>query len=117
MESAEEKYIREHCSATPEPLSWIEKQTNIHTNYPRMLSGPVQGRFLKMLVEMTGAKRVLEIGSFTGYSSCWMALGLPEDGIIDALEIKNSVVINPVNLPIKFGLIRSITSLYESNLW
>ena len=91
MESAEEKYIREHCSATPEPLSWIEKQTNIHTNYPRMLSGPVQGRFLKMLVEMTGAKRVLEIGSFTGYSSCWMALGLPEDGIIDALEINDEL--------------------------
>ena len=74
MESAEEKYIREHCSATPEPLSWIEKQTNIHTNYPRMLSGPVQGRFLKMLVEMTGAKRVLQAAAMTYVAAALTAI-------------------------------------------
>lgn len=91
MESSENKYIREHSSAAPEALEWIEKQTHIRTNYPRMLSGPVQGRFLKMLVEISGAKKVLEIGSFTGYSSCWMALGLPEDGHIDALEINDEL--------------------------
>ena len=56
-----------------------------------MLSGPVQGRFLKMLVEISGAKRILEIGSFTGYSSCWMALGLPEGGYLDALEINDEL--------------------------
>ena len=91
MESSENKYIREHSSTAPEALEWIEKQTHIRTNYPRMLSGPVQGRFLKMLVEISGAKKVLEIGSFTGYSSCWMALGLPEDGHIDALEINDEL--------------------------
>lgn len=91
MESSENKYIREHSSAAPKALEWIEKQTHIRTNYPRMLSGPVQGRFLKMLVEISGAKKVLEIGSFTGYSSCWMALGLPEDGHIDALEINDEL--------------------------
>lgn len=91
MESSENKYIREHSSAAPEALEWIEKQTHIRTNYPRMLSGPVQGRFLKMLVEISGAKRILEIGSFTGYSSCWMALGLPEEGHLDALEINDEL--------------------------
>lgn len=91
MISAEDKYIKEHCTTAPESLEWIEKQTNIRTNYPRMLSGPVQGRFLKMLVQMMGARRVLEIGSFTGYSSCWMALGLPEDGLVDALEINDEL--------------------------
>ena len=91
MNLPENNYIREHSSAAPEALEWIEKQTHIRTNYPRMLSGPVQGRFLKMLVEISGAKNVLEIGSFTGYSSCWMALGLPEDGHIDALEINDEL--------------------------
>ena len=91
MNLPENNYIREHSSAAPEALEWIEKQTHIRTNYPRMLSGPVQGRFLKMLVEISGAKKVLEIGSFTGYSSCWMALGLPEDGHIDALEINDKL--------------------------
>ena len=91
MESSENKYIREHSSAAPEALEWIEKQTHIRTNYPRMLSGPVQGRFLKMLVEISGAKRILEIGSFTGYSSCWMDLGLPEGGYLDALEINDEL--------------------------
>lgn len=91
MDSSENKYIREHSSAAPEALEWIEKQTHIRTNYPRMLSGPVQGRFLKMLVEISGAKRILEIGSFTGYSSCWMALGLPEGGYLDALEINDEL--------------------------
>lgn len=91
MEKLSDKYLREHCTELPEALEWIEKQTNIHTNYPRMLSGPVQGQLLKMLVGISGARRVLEIGSFTGYSSCCMALGLPEDGQIDALEINDEL--------------------------
>jgi len=91
MESALDQYIKRHSSLPSEALLWIEKQTNIRTNYPRMLSGPVQGEFLKMLVGLSGAKRVLEIGSFTGYSSTCMALGLPEGGHIDALEINDEL--------------------------
>lgn len=91
MESALNRYIRKHSSLPSEALLWIEKQTNIRTNYPRMLSGPVQGELLKMLVEISGARRVLEIGSFTGYSSTCMALGLPEGGHIDALELNDEL--------------------------
>lgn len=91
MESSENRYLREHSSKACEAIDWIEKQTHIRTNYPRMLSGPVQGRFLKMLVEISGASRILEVGSFTGYSSCWMALGLPEGGVLDALEINDEL--------------------------
>jgi len=91
MESSHDKYIREHSSAACEALEWIEKQTHIHTNYPRMLSGPVQGQLLKMLVELSGARRIIEIGSFTGYSSTCMALGLPQDGHIDALELNDEL--------------------------
>lgn len=91
MESSLDKYLREHSSQASEALLWIEKQTNIHTNYPRMLSGSVQGALLKMLVELSGARRIIEIGSFTGYSSTCMALGLPDDGHIDALEINDEL--------------------------
>ena len=89
MESSLNRYLLGHCSLPSEELRWIEKQTNIRTNYPQMLSGQVQGEFLKLLVGLSGARRIIEIGSFTGYSSTCMALGLPEDGVIDALEIND----------------------------
>ena len=53
-----------------------------------MLTGPIQGRFLELLVHASGAKRILEIGTFTGYSTLSMAAALPEDGHIDTLEIE-----------------------------
>lgn len=80
------------CSSPQgEALDWLQKQTNIRTNHARMLSGPVQGRFLKMIVEMCGARRVLELGSFTGYSGICLASGLPEDGHMDTLEINDEL--------------------------
>lgn len=91
MQSAQDRYIREHSSPEEEALLWIEQQTNIHTNYPRMLSGAVQGRLLRMLVEVSGAHRVLEIGTFTGYSAACMALGLPEGGHLDTLEVNDEI--------------------------
>ncbi|MBQ1865909.1 MAG: O-methyltransferase [Bacteroidales bacterium] len=86
MLSEEEKYILEHSSPQEEGLDWIIKQTNIRTHYQQMLAGPVQGRLLKMLAAATGARRALEIGTFTGYSSACIALGMPPDGHIDSLE-------------------------------
>lgn len=91
MESALDRYIREHSTPVPEVLNWLEKQTHIRTNYPRMLSGAVQGNLLKMLVEISGARRVLEIGAFTGYSSICMALGLPDGGRLTTLEINDEL--------------------------
>ena len=91
MESALDKYLREHTTAQEEALEWIEKQTNIHTNYPRMLSGAVQGRLLRILIGISSARSVLEIGSFTGYSAASMALALPPDGHIDSLEINDEL--------------------------
>lgn len=91
MLSSLELYLRSHSTAPCDALNWIEKQSYIRTNYPQMLSGPIQGQFLKMLVEISGAKRVLEIGSFTGYSSTYMALGLPSDGHLDAFEINDEL--------------------------
>lgn len=91
MQSLSDKYISAHSSMPSDALEWLEKQTNIRTNYPRMLSGSVQGEFLKMLVQISGAARILEIGAFTGYSACCMASGLPEGGHIDTLEINDEL--------------------------
>ena len=77
MESPADKYLREHSSRQSEALDWIEKQTNIHTNYPRMLSGAVQGRLLTMLVEISKAKQ--------------LQFMRPEDGHIDTLEINDEL--------------------------
>lgn len=88
---ASDRYIREHSSGQTEALAWIERQTNIRTNHARMLSGAVQGRFLTMLTEMIRPARVLEIGTFTGYSAVCIAYGLPEDGHLDTLEINDEL--------------------------
>lgn len=86
MEDALSKYLLEHCSLHNEALDWLERQTHIRTNYPRMLSGPLQGEFLYLLVKMLNPKRILEIGTFTGYSTICMALALGEDGRIITME-------------------------------
>lgn len=93
MISALEQYLIDHSTPQSEALAWIERQTNIRTNYPRMLSGAVQGRLLTMLVEITKAHDILEIGSFTGYSATCMAYGLQTNGggHIDALEINDEL--------------------------
>lgn len=91
MESAQDKYIEEHCSISNEALDWLERQTNIRTNYPRMLTGKVQGEFLYMMTRMISPRNVLEIGTFTGYSAICMALALEEEGHIDTLEINDEL--------------------------
>lgn len=85
------QYIKEHTTPQGEALDWIEKQTNIRTNHARMLSGAVQGRFLMMMTEMIRPVRILELGTFTGYSSVCLASCLPEGGHLDTLEINDEL--------------------------
>ena len=61
------KYIEDHVTPQGEALDWVEKQTHIRTNHARMLSGKLQGELLRIIVQTTGAKRILELGTFTGY--------------------------------------------------
>lgn len=86
-----EKYVELHCSFRNETLDWLERQTNIRTNYPRMLTGKVQGEFLYMMTRMISPRNVLEIGTFTGYSAICMALALEGEGHIDTLEINDEL--------------------------
>lgn len=85
------RYITEHSARQSETLAWVEKQTNIRTNHARMLSGSVQGELLRLLVKMSGARRILELGTFTGYSTICLASALPEDGHLDTLELNDEL--------------------------
>jgi predicted O-methyltransferase YrrM len=79
-------YLDEHCDPQPEHLAKIERDTYLNTVLPRMLSGNIQGRFLSLLSKMIKPKRVLEIGTFTGYSALCLAEGLAEGGKVISIE-------------------------------
>lgn len=81
-----EKYVAEHTSPVSSLLDELERETNEKTLAPQMLSGKVEDRLLQMLIRISGTKRIVEIGTFTGYSSLMMAEGLPEDGKLITLE-------------------------------
>ena len=85
------KYASTHSARASEALEWLEKQTNIRTNHARMLTGAVQGELLRLIALMCGAKRILELGTFTGYSAICLASALPEGGILDTLELNDEL--------------------------
>ncbi len=85
------KYIEDHATPQGEALDWIEKQTHIRTNHARMLSGHLQGELMRILVQISGARRILELGTFTGYSATCMASVLPADGHLDTLELNDEL--------------------------
>lgn len=91
MEStvALEDYIRSHISPEPEHLSKLYRHTHLYRLYPRMCSGHVQGRMLKMLTSMIAPRRILELGTFTGYSALCMAEGMPSDAQLHTVEIED----------------------------
>lgn len=73
-------YAHEHSTPEPELIQELIEYSDQNLKYIDMLSGRVVGRLLNMLVKVTGAKRILEVGMFTGYSAQMMADALPEDG-------------------------------------
>ena len=85
------KYIEDHASVPNEALEWVVKQTHIRTNHARMLSGAAQGQLMRMIAQMCGAKRILELGTFTGYSAICLASALAEDGHLDTLELNDEL--------------------------
>lgn len=81
-----ESYISEHSSPENEVLEAITRDTYVHVLNPHMLSGHVQGRVLSMISHMLRPKRILELGTFTGYSALCLAEGLAEDGKLVTIE-------------------------------
>ena len=91
MEETIYKYIEKHINPENEALDWVIRQTHVRTNHARMLSGKVQGQLLRMLVQMSGASRILELGTFTGFSAICLAGALPEGGHLDTLELNDEL--------------------------
>jgi caffeoyl-CoA O-methyltransferase len=82
-----EAYAEAHTTP-PEPLlAELAEETHATLRAPQMLTGTIEGRFLELLVHGLGAKRVLELGTYSGYGTLSMAAGLPEGGRIDSCEI------------------------------
>ena len=84
-----DEYILSHIEPEPEYLYRPWRATNIYMLHGRMASGHLQGRLLKMLVQMIKPKNILEVGTFSGYSALCMAEGLEEGGKVYTFEIND----------------------------
>jgi caffeoyl-CoA O-methyltransferase len=89
------KKIADYAEAHTEPesdlLQSLVRETHLKTLAPRMLSGHLQGRFLSLISKLMHPKRILEIGTFTGYAALCMAEGLPEDGVLTTIEANDEM--------------------------
>ena len=80
-------YARAHSTPPDELLQRLYEETHEKLSAPQMLTGPLEGRFLETLVWATGARRVLEIGTYSGYSALSMAAALPDDGELITCDV------------------------------
>jgi len=86
-----EEYILNHLEPEPEYLKILVRKTYVRLINGRMVSGHLQGRFLKMICRMINPQNVLEIGAFTGYSALCLAEGIAENAHIDTIEIDDEL--------------------------
>lgn len=91
MTEALDQYITEHIDEEGDLLSRLNRETHLYHLRPRMLSGHLQGRTLKMFCNMIRPRYILELGTFTGYSALCMAEALPENGEIHTIEIDDEI--------------------------
>ena len=83
-----DEYILQHIDAESDYLKALYRDTHVKLLRPRMASGHLQGRMLKMFVEMIRPRHILEIGTYSGYSALCLAEGLSEGGMLHTFEIK-----------------------------
>ena len=104
-----DEYILNHIDPEDEILYELDRLTNLKAIHPRMLSGHLQGSILKMLCQIVRPKRILEIGTFTGYSAICMARGIESDAHIDTIEVNDEIAEIPLRFFDKCGLTSKIT--------
>ncbi|MDO8991994.1 O-methyltransferase [Daejeonella sp.] len=80
-------YLKSSCDPESDLLKQIDRETHLKVSLPRMLSGHYQGRILSMLSKLICPRRILEVGTFTGYATLCLAEGLNEDGILHTIDI------------------------------
>ena len=86
-----EDYLSAHHDSEPALLARLNRETHLKILQPRMLSGPLQGRYLAMISKMIQPKYILEIGTYTGYSALCLAEGLKPDGELHTLEVNDEL--------------------------
>ena len=91
LDPAIEQYALTHTQAEPEILAKLNRETWLKVLQPRMLSGHMQGRFLSLMSHLIKPKRILEIGTYTGYSAICMAEGLAQDGKLHTIDINEEL--------------------------
>lgn len=114
-----EDYIEQHTSPANEVLRFIEHDTAVNVLNPHMLSGAVQGRVLAFLSRMLRPSRILELGTFTGYSALCLAEGLTPEGKLITLEhndeledtIRHNLSLSPLNSRIELRMGNALTTL------
>jgi len=91
LDPAIEEYVLKHSSSEPEVLQKLNRETYSKVLMPRMLSGHLQGRILSMLSHMIQPSRILEIGTYTGYSAICLSEGLKQDGKLYSIDINEEL--------------------------
>ncbi|MGV3599404.1 MAG: O-methyltransferase [Bacteroidota bacterium] len=85
------QYAEDHTSPENSVLQALNRETYANVLMPRMLSGHIQGRILAMISKMLRPRRILEIGTYTGYSALCFAEGLTEDGVLHTIDINEEL--------------------------
>ncbi|RBL92588.1 O-methyltransferase [Chitinophaga flava] len=91
ISAAAEAFSEKYTSPEGEVLYKLNRETHLKVELPHMLSGHVQGRFLQMVSHMIRPRRILELGTYTGYSAICLAAGLPEDGMLHTVDINEEL--------------------------
>ncbi len=99
-----DRYVIAHSTPENEILAELSRETNLKAIYPRMLSGPILGKFLEFVSCMIKPKYILEIGTFTGYSAICLAKGLSEGGKLVSIEKNDELIKYPEKYFEKSGL-------------
>ncbi|MCB0525222.1 MAG: class I SAM-dependent methyltransferase [Lewinellaceae bacterium] len=91
MKAADIDYCITHTTTETAVLSQLDRETNLKTLSPQMQSGSYQGVLLKFISQMINPQRILEIGTFSGYSAICLADGLSEDGVLHTIEVNDEL--------------------------
>ena len=106
-----EEYILRHIDDESELLSALNRETHLYHLRPRMISGHLQGRILKMFCRMIRPHRILELGTFTGYSALCLAEGMPEDAELHTIDVDDEIE-EFISMPIR-GIICATMNWYS----
>ena len=109
MEDKMEDYITGHIDPEEPELHELDRLTNLKVMHPRMLSGHLQGKILRMICRMISPMNVLEIGTYTGYGTICLAQGLKEGGHVHSIEINDELADIPSQFIRRMNLENKIT--------